>query len=189
MLDLRLKTPFTMILAGPSSSGKTTLLVKLLLEKKDLFIDSPESIRLYYSIWQDAYDNLKSRRIILDFVEGVPSQEDLESFQKSSKNSLVIFDDLAEQLTPTISNLFIAGSHHFNTSVILISQNLFQKNPIWRICSLNSTYLVLLKNPRDPSQINVLSRQSFPGQKNFLGNVCEFLLYFLIIDTCMGYSI
>ena len=83
MLDLRLKTPFTMIMAGPSSSGKTTLLVKLLLEKKDLFIDSPESIRLYYSIWQDAYDNLKSRRIILDFVEGVPSQEDLESFQKS----------------------------------------------------------------------------------------------------------
>ena len=174
MFDLRLKTPFAMLLCGPSSSGKTSLLVKLLLAKKDLITNPPEKIRLYYSIWQDSYDNLKSRGIISEFFEGVPSGEDLEEFQKSSKNSLVIFDDLAEQLTPVISNLFIAGSHHYNTSVILISQNLFQKNPIWRICSLNSTYLVLLKNPRDPSQIGVLSRQSFPGQKNFLGNVCKF---------------
>jgi hypothetical protein len=117
---------------------------------------------------------MKAKKLISDCVEGIPSAEELESFQKSVPKSLVIFDDLAEHLTPVISNLFIAGCHHYDTNVILISQNLFQKNPIWRVCSLNATYMVLLKNPRDPSQISVLSRQSFPGQKNFLASVCKY---------------
>ena len=174
MIDLRLQNPFSLILAGPSSSGKTSLLNRLLTARKDLFTDQPVKIRLYFSIWQPVYDSMKTRNLLSDCVEGMPTNEELESFQKSVPCSLVIFDDLAEVLTPVISNLFIAGCHHYNTSVILISQNLFQKSPIWRICSLNATYIVVMKNPRDPSQLGVLSRQSFPGHKNFLSSVCKF---------------
>ena len=37
-----------------------------------------------------------------------------------------------------------------------------------RTISLNTHFLVLYKNPRDKSQIRVLSNQMFPGKKNFL---------------------
>lgn len=174
MLDIRLQTPFSCVLAGPSNSGKTTLLSNILREKRELFSTIPDKTRLYFSIYQPVYTTLKNQGLITDCVEGVPEEEDLVTFQKSCSSSLVIFDDLAEQLTTTISNLFVAGSHHYNTSVILLSQNLFQKNPIWRVCSLNATYLILMKNPRDPSQLAVLSRQSFPGRKNFLSEVCKY---------------
>lgn len=177
MIDIRLQTPFTSLLVGPSSSGKTTLLTKILNNKNQLFSTPPQKTRLYFSIFQPVYKTLSAQGLLTDCVEGVPQEDDLVSFQKSCSSSLVIFDDLAEELTPTISNLFIAGSHHLNTSVILLSQNLFQKNPIWRVCSLNTTYMVLLKNPRDPSQLSVLSRQTFPGHKNFLSEVCKYSVF------------
>ena len=181
MFDLRLQSPISLILSGPSSSGKTSLLNKLLTVRKDLFTEQPVKIRLYFSIWQPVYDVMKKQNLITDYIEGMPTGDELESFQKSVNSSLVIFDDLAEVLTPVISNLFIAGSHHYNTSVILISQNLFQKSPVWRICSLNATYIIVMKNPRDPSQLGVLSRQSFPGHKNFLSSVCKYCIFFFYV--------
>ena len=186
MFDLRLQWPFSMILVGPTSSGKSTLLNKILSSKKNLFTQQPEKIRLYFNVWQPVYGQMVSSGVLTDCVEGIPNQEDLISFQKSSQCSLVIFDDLAEVLTTVISNLFTVGCHHFNTSCILISQNLFQRSSIWRVCSLNATYILPLKNPRDPSQLGVLSRQTFPGFKNFLPKIfneqCTSPHSYLVLD-------
>jgi hypothetical protein len=54
---------------------------------------------------------------------------------------------------------FTRKVHHRNTSVIYITQNLFDRVAQHRTTSLNAHYLVLFKNPRDKSQIGVLSRQ------------------------------
>ena len=48
-----------------------------------------------------------------------------------------------------IVNLFTRGSHHRNLSVIYILQNVFHQGKGSRSISLNSHYLVLLKNPWD----------------------------------------
>lgn len=59
----------------------------------------------------------------------------------------------------SIVDWFTRKAHHRNTSVIYITQNVFDRAAQHRTISLNAHYLVLLKNPRDKSQIVVLSRQ------------------------------
>jgi hypothetical protein len=64
--------------------------------------------------------------------------------------------------------LFTRGSHHRNTSVILITQNLFHQGKYCRDISLNTKYLVLLKNVRDKNQFTHLARQVYPENSSSL---------------------
>ena len=59
-------------------------------------------------------------------------------------------------------------SHHSNTSVIYLVQNLFPKNKESRTISLNSQCMVIFKNPGDASQIANLARQMYPGRGAFV---------------------
>lgn len=61
-----------------------------------------------------------------------------------------------------IASLFTVGSHHNNLSIILLTQNLFSHGRESRLISLNCSYIVLWRNPRDCSQVDYLSRQMFP---------------------------
>jgi len=77
-----------------------------------------------------------------------------------------VIDDQLENAggVKRIVNLFKIGSHHRNLSVIsYIVQNLFHRGKNSRSISLNSHYLVLLKNPRDKRQILTLAEQMYPG--------------------------
>ena len=84
--------------------------------------------------------------------------------------NLIIFDDLMVECVKNedIMNLFTVGSHHKNTSVFFITQNLFSKGKYAREISLNSNYLVMFKNPRDKLQLSILANQMYPNNKNFI---------------------
>ena len=71
------------------------------------------------------------------------------------------------QKDSSILSLFTIDSHHKNTSVFFITQNLYSQAKYSRTISLNSHYLIIFKNPRDKSQINVLARQMFPNKIQF----------------------
>ena len=66
-----------------------------------------------------------------------------------------------------VENLFTNG-RHLNLSVVFVSQNLFYAGKKCRTISLNSTYIVVFKNPRDQSQIRHLACQMFPSKPKFL---------------------
>ena len=66
-----------------------------------------------------------------------------------------------------VENLFTSG-RDLNLSVVFVSQNLFYMGKKCRIISLNSTYIVAFKNPRDQSQIRHLACQMFPSKPKFL---------------------
>ena len=93
------------------------------------------------------------RRIL--FHEGVPND-----FANVGNNPcLIILDDLlSEAYSREVCHLFTKGSHHRNTSVILITQNPFHQAKHCRDISLNAKYIVLLKNPRDKNQFTHLAR-------------------------------
>lgn len=76
-----------------------------------------------------------------------------------------MLDDLLNESSKSdeIFNLFCRGSHHFNTSVIFITQNFFHKSI--RDLTLMSKYLVCMKNLRDSSWINNLGKQLNSGRK------------------------
>ena len=60
-------------------------------------------------------------------------------------------------------DLFTKKSHHMNTSVLYLVQNLFPNNKDNRTISLNSQYMVVFKNRRDASQMTQLARQMYQG--------------------------
>ena len=66
-----------------------------------------------------------------------------------------------------VENLFTYG-RHLNLSVVFVSQNLFYTGKKCRTISLNSTYIVVFKNPRDQSQICHLACQMFSSKPKFL---------------------
>ena len=68
----------------------------------------------------------------------------------------------------TGTTLFTKKSHHRNTSVLYLVQNLLPKNKESRTISLNSQYMVVFKNPRDASQMSHLARQMYPGRAKFV---------------------
>lgn len=158
--------PFTCTVAGPTQSGKTWLLKKILLQNILLFDKPPDNIIYCYSVWQNNYESFYEITPKIKFNQGLPDIDDLNSIE----NNLIILDDLMRECEEdkSIQKLFTIDSHHRNISVFFITQNIFSKGKFTRTLNLNSHYLILFNNPRDKLQINVLARQMFPNKVNFL---------------------
>ena len=155
------KHPFTMLVVGPTSCGKTNW-IQYLLNNIDVTIKpTPKNIIFFYKRWQPMYTQLSETISNIRFVEGLNIDE-----TDSIENSLCIYDDLMAQTSKneSICELFTEGSHHKNVSVICLLQNLYNKGKENRTMNLNSQYLILFKNPRDLQQISVLARQMYPGK-------------------------
>ena len=163
----RFEHPFTMIVAGPSQSGKSYFLTQLLKFRKRMFNPKIDKVIWFYGIYQSLYEKIPN----VVFVEGLP-----ENFQDYlSGNTLFIIDDLMQECghDKRLTMLFTKGSHHLNLSVIFITQNLFYKGSQIRNMSLNSQYLILFKNRRDLSQVMHLGRQLYPRKSKYFQEVYE----------------
>ena len=126
MSEFIFKAPFTCIVSGASGSGKKTF-VERILSNRDFLINPPPSKVLY------CYGELTSK--IMEWKHkgiepycGFPSEEEIKA---RTPNLLLILDDLLKDLEENIklvNKLFTRGSHHWNFSVILITQNIYDKN-------------------------------------------------------------
>lgn len=146
---LKLAHPSTCLISGPTGSGKT-FFVKKLIDFK-YFNPMPSSIIYCYGTYQPLFNSMKG----ICFEEGLPSN------LGSLRDALIIIDDLMTELggDTRLSKLFTKGSHHQKLSVIFLTQNLFYQGKEMRNINLNSH-----KNPRDKSQIMHLARQMLPGK-------------------------
>ena len=159
-MDPRWAHPFTCVIAGPTSCGKTQWVTRFVNHLESLVQPIPTRVIWSYGEWQDAYQILPP---YVELVEGLPSLP-----KKSTKPLLLIIDDQMHDVNPDITKLFTKGSHHRNISVIYIVQNLFDKNKEHRTISLNAHYLIIFKNPRDNSQIVHLAKQMYPGEVDYV---------------------
>ncbi len=165
MFNVNLRHPFTMLVIGPSGSGKTTWIFNLLLEKSLLFSKSPARIIFFYKHWQSLYEDMLEQRIVDRFIQGIPPLEKIRELitpYKDTDGSLLIFDDALQDANEASEQLFTEISHHYNASIVWLSQKLFLENSQYRSMSLNAKYIVLLKNARDSRQIVVFASQIRP---------------------------
>lgn len=170
LYDLRLKHNASMIVAGPSQSGKSSYVKNLLLHRKIIFTEPLENVYWYYGVHQpEFHGQLQGEGIILE--EGLPS-----SFDFVKPYSIIVLDDLMNEVKASkgnVTKLFTRIAHHKNCFVILITQNMFDKSSELRTQHLNAQYLVLFKNPRDALQVRILASQMYPGQSHFLTAVFQ----------------
>jgi hypothetical protein len=158
-MDTRLKHPFTCTVAGPTGCGKTRFIIRLMKHVNELIDLPPEKIMYCYGEFQPLFAELTN----VEFHEGLPT---VDSFD--GRQSLVIIDDLMNEVDQNVANLFTKLSHHRNVSVVFVTQNLFHRNRHVRTMNLNTHYLILFKNPRDANQVATLARQMYPGKSNFV---------------------
>ena len=145
--------------------------------KNKLFHPPPRTVIYFYKIYQSEYDSMKKHDPSIIFIDKLP--QNIQSFKSlispySHSGCIVCFDDYELEITENISffhQIWTVFSHHLNVTPILILHNLFAKN--LRTISLNTHRIVLTKSLRDSSQIDFLSRQCFPGTKNFLTSVYQ----------------
>ena len=163
--DIRFKTPFTCLLAGPTQSGKTSVIFNILRERHIMMDVPTDNIIYFYNRWQPSFTRFKEENIVTDWIGELPSIELLEEMTSPYKNgngSIIVIDDFMTQLNSDISDLFTLLCHSNRISIFLLTQNVFSKNPFFRTISLNSQYVFIFKNSRDSSQITNYARQFAP---------------------------
>ena len=159
-MDVRLKHPFTCTIAGPTSSGKTQFVFRMIRHANELINPPPERILYCYGEFQPSFAEFPQ----VEFHEGLP---DVGQFDGRLR-VLLIIDDLMNEADQNVCNIFTKLSHHRNVSVAFVTQNLFHRNRHVRTMNLNTHYLVLFKNPRDAGQVATLARQMYPGKSKFV---------------------
>lgn len=159
-MDLRWKHPFTAIIAGPTSCGKSCF-IKRFLNEINSMVDSDIHEILYCLPQNQPTDRFFERYTI---SRGIP---DIDNFD-DLKPRLIVLDDLMSEADGSVVDLFTKGSHHYNVSVIFVTQNIFNQGKGRRDISLNTHYIVCFKNPRDKQQINTLSRQVCPENTKYI---------------------
>jgi hypothetical protein len=168
MADLHLKVPFTLLIASPSKSGKSTLISKLLSQSATYFSQPTSNIYYFYNVWSPTFDTLKEDNVVTAFIQGVCTKEWIEEKLMAAPNITSVLDDQALHLTKDVAEFFSVGSHQFGVNFIFLAQNLFTKNPYSRDASLNATYIILGKNPKDQSSVRFLAQQMLPGRSKEL---------------------
>lgn len=156
-----------MLVAGPTMCGKSCFVAQM-LSTPGCIEPQPKAVYWFYGTenaeQQESIENTSLYPV--EFREGLPRLTELEL----QPDSLIVLDDLMSDVANSneIAELFTRGMHHRRLSVVLLVQNVFYKGNKAREISLNCHFIVLFKNPRDSSQINLLARQIFPNKQIFL---------------------
>jgi len=158
------KHPLSMLVVGPTQSGKTHFVEQMLTTPvMDFPPNKDVQVTWFYNQWQPRYNKLKKRLgRQITFEQGLPDwSEDLREINPKIHH-LLIFDDLMSQAvdSPILSRLFTQGRHR-NASVILLMQNMFPKGKYNTDISRNAQYLVLFRSPSDRKQMDIMAERIF----------------------------
>ena len=152
-MDARLKHSFSCMVVGPSFSGKTEFVKRLLKNASEMIDQPPRKIIWFYGEYQPCYAAMTRSFPNIEFHENLPA--DFNDLTDPSRPVLLVIDDLMDVAgdDKRVAALFTKGCHHRNASVIYITQNLFRRGKESRTISLNTQYYALFKNCRDKEEV------------------------------------
>jgi len=152
-MSCKLHHPFTAVVAGPTGSGKSKWVLRLIDHANEIIELPPTRIWYCYGEFQPAFNSYPR----VHFHEGLPELSD--RVLDGLESTLIILDHLMSETNQVVADIVTKIFHHRNISILHLTQNLFGKNKYARTISLNAHYLVLFKkNPRDASQFAMLAR-------------------------------
>ena len=158
---LKLIHPFNFICSGPSQSGKSSFVLKLIDNLPLLTTPPVENIIYIYNSWQEKFDSYKNRVFFTDKLKYLAC--------RPSQPTLLICDDHMTDLhnSKELLDLFIKNSHHHGISVLLILQNIFEKGRIFKSLRQNCHYYYLTEHLQDRQSIEYFARQLEPKNSKY----------------------
>ena len=118
--QFRFEHPFASMIAGMTGSEKIDLGSISIASSFRSNYPPPERIVWCYSQWQPAYTEMLVAMPHIEFVKGLPTALEQDSYFDVNKRNWIVFDD---QMIDAIKDR--RGYHHRNLSVIYIVQNPF----------------------------------------------------------------
>ena len=161
-MSLKLFANSNIMVIGSTNTGKTTMILRIIKEK--LIEPMPTKIFYLYGAKQSFMDTWNKDRSNpkIEFVEGL----NLDVVDSYKDPKLLIIDDLMMDQSKDLSQHFIAGSHHKQTTTMYVTHSIFLNNENYRLISNNCQYIILMKNKRNYSQVVRLARQVLGTEYN-----------------------
>ena len=178
----KIQVPFTMCISGPTMSGKSSLIKKLIQHRDLMFTETfhrivyctPDSLGLRSNTY---FDELKSLFPTIELVHGLPSISKLSLDINNSLASLIIVDDLMTEFLDSseMLSLVSVGTHHHNISCIFVLQSYFFKSKWGKAIQRNATYKLFLMNRMDRREMRNISLEIAPNCPSFMESNFNFL--------------
>ena len=107
-----------MLIAGPTSCGKTMWIAQLLQLSNTMINPAPLRIKYFYKRWQPLYDDIMKYRPDIEFTQGIPYNIKDDDYFDTKFPTLLILDNQMRDSAKSsdICELFIERSHHRNLS-------------------------------------------------------------------------
>lgn len=187
--DLRIDTPTRIHIVGPSQSGKTHFLCKLIKYAEHMFKDvdvdeneneeeflsprcfKPERILFFYKQENKIYHTISN--LVDNWVQSQPDIDYIYQFANQFKNDggcVIIIDDYGDDLTSNILELYTVGSHHLNITLICLFQSFHPtaaRLNFIRECIQNTQHTILFQNHQRKSQFRHFAYQVYPTNPKF----------------------
>ena len=123
--DARLHHPSTMLICGPSNSGKITFTKEILKHSDPLYTPHPPKfVVLVYETWQSTYDEMLQHNYIHLAIKGLSDIDYLkEIFEENKSKSvpLLVIDERMQNIDQNVVNIFTIYSHHYRVSCLLLT--------------------------------------------------------------------
>ena len=178
--DLKFQIPCSICVSGPSQSGKSQWILKLVKNSLKLF--SGRFYKVIYCIPENLsltpnniFEEIKHSYPFAELHAGLPDVTKLNlNFDNTPK--LLIIDDL---MTEFLNNyqmvkLLSVEVHHCNITTIFTLHNLFAPSKFGRTLTRNVNYKVLFSNRLDLKEMRNVSLQ-ISNLPNFLSESFDFL--------------
>ena len=196
--DIRLVTPFTLLLAGKSKCGKTHLLLDILRQWRYITDDTVGfyTKHIYWFYGTIAEKQMAEMKVIFDqFREELGDKDEKPSlhFEKGDftskncqmlfdkmENAIVIIDDLMTEMTSNqqICSFFTRESHHLDINMIYLWQDIFPRQQHASTISKNTDYKILFDNPSGISSLQNMMATMFGAQAGKKDSVFKKILDF-----------
>jgi GTPase SAR1 family protein len=160
--DYRLKHPSTCYVYGPTKSGKTSFIHRMLLDQERVFQQPFRHIHYVYGVDQPIYKEMKR-----NFKGGITfhhiNEVSFKDLLKSLENCILILDDCIYDVLSdeTVIRIYTREANNRNFTVMLLSQYALAQGKYARQIITNSGYHLLFKNCRDFASIQRIATQMY----------------------------
>ena len=109
-----------MVVVGPSNSGKTTHVRRILQQRERMIDPGVDHVIMYYDEYQHLYGKMLKEGSLTKIIQGWPSYEEWrdEVIQyKKSGGCITVFDDSYEA-SQLLAQIYSIGSHHLKARCV-----------------------------------------------------------------------